>query len=52
MYANILVAKQGNENDPRVQKLVELLDSPQVEQQCIKDTFEGAVIPASGAPAA
>ncbi|SHM49191.1 MetQ/NlpA family ABC transporter substrate-binding protein [Actinacidiphila paucisporea] len=50
-YANILVVKQGQENDPRVQKLVKLLDSPQVGQY-IKDTFKGAVIPASGTPAA
>ena len=35
----------------RVRKLVELLNSPQVEQY-IKDTFKGAVIPAFGTPAA
>jgi D-methionine transport system substrate-binding protein len=50
-YANILVVKQGQESDPRVQKLVRLLNSPQVEQY-IKDTFKGAVIPAFGTPAA
>ncbi|CAG7656592.1 MetQ/NlpA family ABC transporter substrate-binding protein [Actinacidiphila bryophytorum] len=50
-YANILVVKQGRESDPRVQKLVRLLNSPQVEQY-IKDTFKGAVIPAFGTPAA
>ncbi|NJP44023.1 MetQ/NlpA family ABC transporter substrate-binding protein [Actinacidiphila epipremni] len=50
-YANILVVKQGRENDPRVRKLVELLNSPQVEQ-FIKDTFKGAVVPAFGTPAA
>jgi D-methionine transport system substrate-binding protein len=50
-YANILVVKQGRESDPRVRKLVELLNSPQVEQY-IKDTFKGAVIPAFGTPAA
>jgi D-methionine transport system substrate-binding protein len=50
-YANILVVKKGQENDPRVVKLVRLLQSPQV-QQYIKDTFKGAVIPASGTPAA
>ncbi|MFG1807044.1 MetQ/NlpA family ABC transporter substrate-binding protein [Streptomyces sp. NPDC049040] len=50
-YANILVVKQGQENDPRVRKLVELLHSTQVEQY-IKDTFKGAVIPAFGTPAA
>ncbi|NUP45161.1 MAG: ABC transporter substrate-binding protein [Streptomyces sp.] len=49
-YANILVVKQGKESDPRVQKLVKLLNSPQVEQ-FIKDTFKGAVIPAFGTPA-
>ena len=50
-YANFLAVKQGNENDPRVQKLVKLLNSPQVEQY-IKDTFKGAVIPAFGTPGA
>jgi D-methionine transport system substrate-binding protein len=50
-YANILVVKQGQENDPRVRKLVELLHSTQVEQY-IKNTFKGAVIPAFGTPAA
>lgn len=50
-YANILVVKQGREDDPRVRKLVELLNSPQVEQ-FIKDTFKGAVVPAFGTPAA
>ncbi|MFI0942064.1 MetQ/NlpA family ABC transporter substrate-binding protein [Streptomyces sp. NPDC021020] len=50
-YANILVVKKGQENDPRVVKLVKLLNSPQVEQY-IKDTFKGAVIPAFGTPAA
>ncbi|MFI0896466.1 MetQ/NlpA family ABC transporter substrate-binding protein [Streptomyces sp. NPDC020983] len=50
-YANILVVKKGQENDPRVVTLVKLLHSPQVEQY-IKDTFKGAVIPAFGTPAA
>lgn len=50
-YANILVVKQGQETDPRVVKLVRLLNSPQVEQ-FIKDTFKGAVVPAFGTPAA
>jgi D-methionine transport system substrate-binding protein len=50
-YANFLAVKQGNENDPRVRKLVTLLNSPEVEQY-IKDTFKGSVIPAFGAPAA
>jgi D-methionine transport system substrate-binding protein len=50
-YANILVVKKGQENDPRVVKLVRLLQSPQV-QRYIEDTFKGAVIPAPGTPAA
>jgi D-methionine transport system substrate-binding protein len=44
-YANILAVKAGNQNDPRVKKLAELLHSPQVKQY-IEKTFGGAVIPA------
>ncbi|WP_033211517.1 MetQ/NlpA family ABC transporter substrate-binding protein [Kitasatospora phosalacinea] len=44
-YANILAVKKGHENDPRVQKLAELLHSDEVKKY-IDDNFQGAVIPA------
>ncbi|MFJ4921649.1 MetQ/NlpA family ABC transporter substrate-binding protein [Streptomyces sp. NPDC088725] len=46
-YANFLAVKKGNEKDPRVLKLAELLNSPEVRKY-IDDTYEGSVIPASG----
>ncbi|MEU2657945.1 MetQ/NlpA family ABC transporter substrate-binding protein [Streptomyces sp. NPDC007325] len=47
-YANFLAVKQGNEKDARVQKLVKLLNSPEVKKY-IEDTYKGSVIPAFGA---
>ncbi|MEV5988127.1 MetQ/NlpA family ABC transporter substrate-binding protein [Streptomyces sp. NPDC052051] len=44
-YANILVVKKGDENDPRVKKLVKLLTSPEVKK-FIEDKYDGAVVPA------
>jgi D-methionine transport system substrate-binding protein len=44
-YANILAVKKGNENDPRVQKLAQLLHSDEVKKY-IETTFQGSVIPA------
>ncbi|MDG4862655.1 MetQ/NlpA family ABC transporter substrate-binding protein [Streptomyces sp. T-3] len=44
-YANILVVKKGQENDPRVKKLIKLLQSPEVKKY-IDDEFDGAVLPA------
>ncbi|MEV6327413.1 MetQ/NlpA family ABC transporter substrate-binding protein [Streptomyces sp. NPDC051909] len=49
-YANFLAVKAGNENDARVQKLVKLLNSPEVKKY-IEDTYKGSVVPAFGAPA-
>jgi len=46
-YANILVVKEGEEKDPRVQKLVELLHSDAVKKY-IEDTYKGAIVPAFG----
>ncbi|OKJ32809.1 MULTISPECIES: MetQ/NlpA family ABC transporter substrate-binding protein [unclassified Streptomyces] len=46
-YANIVVVKQGNEKDPRVRKLVELLHSDEVKKY-IEDTYKGAIVPAFG----
>ncbi|MFJ7157788.1 MetQ/NlpA family ABC transporter substrate-binding protein [Streptomyces sp. NPDC101118] len=50
-YANFLAVKKGNENDPRVQKLAKLLNSPEVKK-FIEDKYDGSVIPAFGAPQA
>ncbi|WP_269854957.1 MetQ/NlpA family ABC transporter substrate-binding protein [Streptomyces sp. RPT161] len=50
-YANFLAVKEGNQNDPRVQKLAKLLNSDAVKQY-IEQTFKGAVVPAFGKPAA
>jgi D-methionine transport system substrate-binding protein len=44
-YANILVVKKGQENEPRVQKLVQIYQSDEVKR-FIEETFKGAVIPA------
>ncbi|MFI8964365.1 MetQ/NlpA family ABC transporter substrate-binding protein [Streptomyces sp. NPDC053493] len=49
-YANFLAVKQGNEKDARVQKLVKLLNSPEVKKY-IEDTYKGSVVPAFGTPA-
>ncbi|MFJ8309422.1 MULTISPECIES: MetQ/NlpA family ABC transporter substrate-binding protein [unclassified Streptomyces] len=47
-YANFLAVKQGNENDPRIQKLAKLLNSDEVKK-FITDKYAGSVIPAFGA---
>lgn len=47
-YANFLAVKKGNEDDPRVQKLVGLLNSPEVKK-FIEDEYDGSVVPAFGA---
>lgn len=44
-YANVLVVKEGNEEEPAVTLLAELLQSDEV-RQFIEDTYEGAVLPA------
>ena len=38
-YANFLAVKNGNQNDPRVKKLAQLLNSPEVKQY-IEQTFK------------
>ncbi|MFJ9060830.1 MetQ/NlpA family ABC transporter substrate-binding protein [Streptomyces sp. NBC_00111] len=48
-YANLLAVKEGNEEDPRVQKLAKLLNSDEVKK-FIEDTYKGSIIPAFGAP--
>ncbi|QGV81564.1 MetQ/NlpA family ABC transporter substrate-binding protein [Streptomyces ficellus] len=48
-YANFLAVKKGNEKDARVQKLVKLLNSPEVKKY-IEDTYkDGSIVPAFGA---
>ncbi|WP_406306042.1 MetQ/NlpA family ABC transporter substrate-binding protein [Streptomyces sp. NBC_00885] len=47
-YANFLAVKQGNEKDARVQKLAQLLNSPEVKK-FIEDKYAGSVVPAFGA---
>ncbi|PCG81721.1 metal ABC transporter substrate-binding protein [Streptomyces sp. WZ.A104] len=49
-YANFLAVKAGNEKDPRVEKLARLLNSDEV-RKFIEDTYQGSIVPASGAPA-
>lgn len=43
---NILVTRAGNENDPRIQSLITLLQGAEVKK-FIEDKYAGAVIPAS-----
>jgi D-methionine transport system substrate-binding protein len=43
-YANIVVVKEGNENDPAIQALVNALQSDTVRDY-INNTFQGAVVP-------
>ncbi|MFI6014314.1 MetQ/NlpA family ABC transporter substrate-binding protein [Streptomyces sp. NPDC051243] len=44
-YGNFLAVKKGNEDDPRVRKLAELLTSPEVKK-FIEDEYDGAVVAA------
>ncbi|MFC5219519.1 MetQ/NlpA family ABC transporter substrate-binding protein [Streptomyces coerulescens] len=44
-YGNFLAVKKGNEDDPRVEKLAELLTSPEVKK-FIEDKYDGAVVAA------
>ncbi|QEV17094.1 MetQ/NlpA family ABC transporter substrate-binding protein [Streptomyces alboniger] len=46
-YNNVLAVKKGDEDDPRVRKLAELLTSPEVKR-FIEDTYKGSVLPAQG----
>ncbi|MFK8907006.1 MetQ/NlpA family ABC transporter substrate-binding protein, partial [Streptomyces sp. YS-3] len=40
--------KKGNEADPRIKKLAELLNSAEVKK-FIQDKYQGSVVPAFGA---
>jgi D-methionine transport system substrate-binding protein len=43
-YSNILVVKEGNENDPAIQALIKALKSAEVKK-FIEETYGGAVVP-------
>ena len=43
-YANVLVVKEGNENDPAIQALYAALTSDKVKDY-INKTYDGAVVP-------
>ncbi|MEV3855693.1 MetQ/NlpA family ABC transporter substrate-binding protein [Streptomyces sp. NPDC050095] len=43
-YNNVLAVKQGNEDDPRVKKLAQLLTSPEVKK-FIEQKYQGSVLP-------
>ncbi|MCL7364546.1 MULTISPECIES: MetQ/NlpA family ABC transporter substrate-binding protein [Streptomyces] len=42
--SNLLAVKEGHEDDPRVEKLAKLLNSPEVKK-FIEDKYDGAVLP-------
>lgn len=44
-YANVLTVLKDRENDPNIQKLAQLLNSPEVKQ-FIEEKYQGAVVPA------
>ncbi|MEV4344744.1 MetQ/NlpA family ABC transporter substrate-binding protein [Actinoplanes sp. NPDC049596] len=44
-YANLVVVRTGDENDPRIQKLEKLLHSEEVKK-FITDKYQGSVLPA------
>ena len=43
-YVNVIAVKEGNENTPGIQALVNVLKSDEIKQY-INDTYDGAVIP-------
>lgn len=43
-YVNVLVVKEGNENNKGIQALVNVLKSDEIKQY-INDTYDGAVVP-------
>ncbi len=44
-YANVLATLQSKQNDPNIQKLATLLNSPEVKK-FIEDKYQGTVVPA------
>ncbi|MFE2293316.1 MetQ/NlpA family ABC transporter substrate-binding protein [Streptomyces sp. NPDC059452] len=49
-YANFLAVRDGNEKDPRVEKLAKLLNSDEVKK-FIEDTYQGSIVASFGATA-
>ncbi|WP_418630911.1 MetQ/NlpA family ABC transporter substrate-binding protein, partial [Waltera sp.] len=43
-YVNVIVVKEGNENNEGVKALVDVLKSDEIKK-FINDTYDGAVIP-------
>ncbi len=43
-YVNVLVVKEGNENNEGIQALVDVLNSEEIKQYIV-DTYDGAVVP-------
>ncbi|HHV73872.1 MULTISPECIES: MetQ/NlpA family ABC transporter substrate-binding protein [unclassified Thermoanaerobacterium] len=44
-YANVLVVREDNQNDPAIQKLAKALNSDEVKK-FIEDKYKGAIVPA------
>lgn len=44
-YVNIVTVLKGNENDPRIKKLMEALHTPEIKK-FIEEKYKGAVVPA------
>ena len=44
-YVNIVTVLKGNENDPKIKKLMEALHSPEIKK-FIEEKYKGAVVPA------
>ena len=50
-YVNVIAVKEGNEDDPKIQALVEVLKSDEIKE-FINEQYEGAVVPFEGEVAA
>ena len=46
-YVNIIAVKEGNENEPKIKALVDVLKGDEVKKY-IEDTYKGAVVPFEG----
>jgi D-methionine transport system substrate-binding protein len=46
-YVNVIAVKEGNEDDPKIQALVEVLKSDEIKE-FINEKYEGAVVPFEG----
>ena len=44
-YVNIVTVLKGNENDPRIKKLMAALHSPEIIK-FIQEKYQGAIVPA------